>query len=158
MGHFLFNIVNFHFYFIYLFIVFSVSLWCLLRAPMSSFIFSVSSLFFIFLCLGISWVPFDWPCLVTSPWNSHWLLAGFLFSECSCRHCWVPWHHLSLFCWSLELSVHFLQFPLNPVLNYFGGKNGFHPIFVFTLLHLILCNYVLDKLLVVSVTCFLSLG
>jgi hypothetical protein len=26
------------------------------------------------------------------------------------------------------------------------GENGFHPFFVFPLLHLILCNYVFDRL------------
>jgi hypothetical protein len=52
----------------------------------------------------------------------------------------------------------FLYFSLNPVLNYFWGKNSFYPFFTFPSLHLLLCNYVLDRLLVVSVTCFLSLG
>jgi hypothetical protein len=46
---------------------------------------------------------------------------------------------------------------LNPVLTYFGEENGFHPFFVFPSLHLLLCNYVLDRLLVVSVTCSFSL-
>jgi hypothetical protein len=88
-----------------------------------------------------------------------WLLAGFLLSWYSCGLCWVPWHNLSLFCWSLQLDIHFLHFPLNPVLIYFGeGENGFHPFFIFPMLHLVLRNYVLDRLLVVSVTCFLSLG
>jgi hypothetical protein len=27
-----------------------------------------------------------------------------------------------LFCWSLKLGIRFLHFPLNPVLNYFGGR------------------------------------
>jgi hypothetical protein len=43
-------------------------------------------------------------------------------------------------------------------LNYFGGKNDFYPFFVLPLLHLVVCNSVLDRLLVVSVTCFLSLS
>jgi hypothetical protein len=58
--------------FIYLFMVFSVSVWCLFRAPMISFIVSVFSHILYFCCLGISWVPsvcFGWPCLVTSLWN-----------------------------------------------------------------------------------------
>jgi hypothetical protein len=38
------------------------------------------------------------------------------------------------------------------------GENCFHPFFVFPMLHLVLCNYVLDRLLGVSVTCFLSIG
>jgi hypothetical protein len=38
------------------------------------------------------------------------------------------------------------------------GENGFHPFFVFPSLHLVLCSSVLDRLFVVLVTCFLSLG
>jgi hypothetical protein len=51
-------------------------------------------------------------------------------------------------CWNPELGIHFLNFPLNPILNYLcvGGKNGFHPFFFFPLLLLVLCNYVLDRL------------
>jgi hypothetical protein len=82
------------------------------------FVFMFSHIFY-FCCLGISWVPplhFGWPCLVTSLWNSHWLLAEFLLSGCSCGPHWVPWYSLSLFCWSLDLAVCFLHFPLNPVL------------------------------------------
>jgi hypothetical protein len=94
--------------------------------------------------------------VVMSPWNSQWLLAGFLLWDCSYRH-----HGflgiIYLFCWSPELGIHFLHFPLNPVLNYFWGENGFHLFVIFLLLHLVLYNYVLDRLLVVSVTCFLSL-
>jgi hypothetical protein len=60
--------------FISLFIVISVSIWCLFRAPMISFIcFCVFHILY-FCCLGISWVPpvhLGWPCLVTSPWNFH---------------------------------------------------------------------------------------
>jgi hypothetical protein len=43
-----------------------------------------------------------------------------------------------LFCWSLELGIHFLHFPPNPVLIYFWGENSFHPFFVFPLLHMAL--------------------
>jgi hypothetical protein len=143
--------------FISLFIEFSVSLWCLWLLWVHLFVY-VSSCIFYFWCLGISWVHFGWPCLVTSSWNSQWLLTGFILWEYSCRYCWGLWCHLSLFCWSLELDIHFLHFPLNPILNYFRGENDFHPFFVYPSLCLLLCNYVLDKLLVVSVTCFLSLG
>jgi hypothetical protein len=31
-------------------------------------------------------------------------------------------------------------------LNYFGGKNHFHPFVVFPSLHLVLSNYILDRL------------
>jgi hypothetical protein len=116
--------------FISLFLVCSVSLWCLFRAPMCSFICFCLLVFFIFWCLWISWVPlvcFGLSCLVTSPWNSRWLLAGFLLWECSCGHYWFPWYCLSLFCWSPELGIHFLHFPLNPVLIYFRGENFFIP-------------------------------
>jgi hypothetical protein len=59
---------------------------------------------------------------------------------------WVPWHHLSLFCWSPELSICFLLFPLNPVLNYFWGGMVSIPFFFFSLPYLVLCNNVLDRL------------
>jgi hypothetical protein len=71
--------------FISLFMVFSVSFWCLFRASMISFI--CFSHILVFCCLWISWMPpvhFGRPCLESSLWNSHWLLAGFLLSECSC--------------------------------------------------------------------------
>jgi hypothetical protein len=122
--------------FISLFMVFSVSLWHLFRAAMSSLIFLCVFSYFHFCCLGISWVPpvcFGWPCLVTSPWNSQW----FLLLGCSCGLHWVPWDSLSLFCWSLC----FLHFPLNPILFYFGGENGFHPFFVFPSFQLVLFSY-----------------
>jgi hypothetical protein len=78
-----------------------------------------------FCCLGILWVPplyFGWPCLVTSLWNSHWLLAKCLLSGCSCGPYWVPWYNLSLLCWSLDLAICFLHFPLYPVLIYLEGR------------------------------------
>jgi hypothetical protein len=78
-----------------------------------------------FCCLGISWEPpvcFGWPCLVTSLWNYHWLLAGFLFLGCSCVLHWVPCYSLFLFCCSLDLGICFLHFPLNPLLIYFEGR------------------------------------
>jgi hypothetical protein len=120
--------------------VLSVSLWYLFWVPMSSlicfcvFLYSlfllswnflrVSCTFWLILSSGISWgspVHFGWSCLVISPWNSQWFLAGFLLSECSCGlHC-VPCDCLSLFCCGLELGIHFLHFPLNPVLIYFWG-------------------------------------
>jgi hypothetical protein len=51
-----------------------------------------------------------------------------------------------LFCWSPELGIRFLHFPVNLVLNYCFAENGFYPFFVFPLLHLVLCSYVLDRL------------
>jgi hypothetical protein len=45
--------------------------------------------------------------------------------------------------WNWE-SVFFIS--SNPVLNYFWGENCVHPSFVFPTLHLVLCNYVLDRL------------
>jgi hypothetical protein len=72
-----------------LFMVFSVSVWYLFKALMHSLI-----CFCVFSYSLFSWVPpihFGWPCLVTSVWNSYWLLAEFLFSECSCGLCWLPW-------------------------------------------------------------------
>jgi hypothetical protein len=56
-------------------------------------------------------------------------------------------------CWVSVFSIF-----LNPVLNYFVGGNGFHPLFVFPSLYLVLCKNVVDRLLVVSVTCLLCLG
>jgi hypothetical protein len=44
------------------------------------------------------------------------------------------------------VGISYLLFPLNPVLNYSGGENSFHPFFFFPSLHLVLCNYALDKL------------
>jgi hypothetical protein len=159
MGHFPFNIGIFIFNsFISLFIVFSVSLWCLFRIHMSSFIcfcvFSCS--LFLLSCnfLSTSWT--FWLIMCSNIFtNSQWLLAGFLFSGCSCGLPWVPWHSLSLFCWSLEVGICFLHFLLNHVLIYFLGENFFHPFFIFPLFHLVPCNNVLDRLLI---TCFLSLG
>jgi hypothetical protein len=64
----------------------------------------------------------------------------------------ILWHSLSLFCWSLDLAICFLHFPLNPVLINFGGKNGFHPFsssHISTLCHFFLwtmCNLVLPEL------------
>jgi hypothetical protein len=43
-----------------------------------------------------------------------------------------------LFCWSLELGIHFLHFPLNLVLIKFCGENGFHPFLIFLLFYLAL--------------------
>jgi hypothetical protein len=121
--HFLFNIVNFHPKFIYL-SIYGVLCFTLVSilAPISSFICFCVFSYSYFCCLGMSWVPpvcFDWPCLVTSVWNFHWLLAGLLISGCSCGLHWVPWYSLSLFYWSLDLGVHFLHFPLNPLVIYF---------------------------------------
>jgi hypothetical protein len=127
--------------FISLFMVLSASLWYIFRTPMSSFICFCIFSYSLFLLFGISWVPpvhFGWPCLVTSPWNSQWLLAIFLLSVCSCGFFWVPWHSLSLFCWSPELGISFLHFPLNPVLIYLGEENGFHPFFIFPSRHFML--------------------
>jgi hypothetical protein len=42
-------------------------------------------------------------------------------------HC-VLWHSLSLFCWSLDLGICFLHFPLVPVLIYCWGEISF-PLF-----------------------------
>jgi hypothetical protein len=92
---------------------------------MSSFVCFCVFKYCLFLLTWISWVSpvcFGWPGPVSLPWNSQWLLAGFLLSVCSCGLPWVPWHTLSLFCWSLELDIHFLHFPLNPILIYFWGK------------------------------------
>jgi hypothetical protein len=100
----------------------------------------------------VSPVHFCWSCLVSSLWNSHWLLSGFLFSGCSCGISWVPWYSFSLFCWSLNLGIHFLHFPLVPILIYYWGKNGFHPFSIFPSFLLVLfqsstvCNLVLSSL------------
>jgi hypothetical protein len=109
--------------------MFSVSLWCLFRDPTIAFIFVFSHILY-FCCLGISWVTplyFGWPCLVTSLWHSHWLLAEFLILDCSFGPLWVPCYSLSLFCWSLDLAICFLHFPLNPLLIYFLGRKIYIP-------------------------------
>jgi hypothetical protein len=70
--------------FISLFIVFFVSLWYLFVVPLSSFI-----CFCVFPCslFLVSWnflsasCTFWLPCLVSSPWNSQWLLARFFFED-----------------------------------------------------------------------------
>jgi hypothetical protein len=127
--------------FISVFMVFSVSLWCLFRAPMISFIcfcvFSYSLFLLSWSFLSAS-CCFDWRCLVTSLWNSHRLFVGFLLSGCSCGLHWVSWYSLPLFCRSLHLDICFLHFPLNSVLIYFGEQNGFHCFFIFPSFHLVL--------------------
>jgi hypothetical protein len=117
--------------FISLFMVCSVSVWCLFTLLWFHLFVSVFSHILEFCFLGISWVScFGWPCLVTSLWNSHWFPVWFLLSGCSCGLRCVPWYGLSLFHWSLDLGIHFLHFTLNPVLLYFCGENGLHPFFV----------------------------
>jgi hypothetical protein len=59
--------------------------------------------------------------------------------------------------WSPKLGICFLHFLLNPVLNYFGGKNGFHPFLSFHHSTWYCAIVFLIGQLVVSVTCFLSL-
>jgi hypothetical protein len=91
---------------------------------------SVSCHIFYFWYLEISWLHlayFGEPLLVSPPWNSQWLLARLLLWQFFCGHRWVPWCHLSLFCWCQELGIHLLHFSLNPVLNYFFEENGFYP-------------------------------
>jgi hypothetical protein len=138
--------------------VFSVSLWWLFRARISSFV-SVSS------CI-LSLV-----FLECQTWCTLWLtMSSYISMKFSVITCRISsfrlfllaslgsWHSLSLFCWSLELGIHFLLLPLSPVLIYFWEENGFHPFLIFPSFHLVLCNFVLNRLLVVSVTWFLSLG
>jgi hypothetical protein len=43
-----------------------------------------------------------------------------------------------LFCWSLNLGIYFLHFPLVPALIYYWVENGFHPFFVIPSFHLVL--------------------
>jgi hypothetical protein len=50
-----------------------------------------------------------------------------------------------LFCCSQELGIHFLHFPLNLYLIIFFEESGFHPFFFFPLVHLVVCNNVLDR-------------
>jgi hypothetical protein len=111
--------------FISLFMVIFVSLWCLFRTSMISFICSCTFSYSLFLLSWISWVspvPFAWPYPVSSLWNSYLLLAGFLISECSCGLHWVPWYSFSLFCWSLNLGICHLHIPLVPILIWSWGK------------------------------------
>jgi hypothetical protein len=111
--------------------VFSVSLWYLFSTLVSEFICFLSSHILYFSCLRFSWVPpvcFDWPRLLTSPWNSQWLLAGYLLSECFCGLCWVPCHGLSLSCWSLELGM-FSSFPYESCIKLFLVGAWFPSIF-----------------------------
>jgi hypothetical protein len=55
-------------------------------------------------------------------------------------------------------GIHFLHFPLEPVLNYFWGENDLHPFFIFHRSTWCYATMFLIGQLVVSVTCFLSLG
>jgi hypothetical protein len=89
------------------------------------------------------------------------------FSLISCRisslrmFLWALLSSLVLFIFVLLESgtgYLFSSFPSESCIKLFWGENCFHSFFVFLLLHLVLCNYVPDRLLVVSVTCFLSLG
>jgi hypothetical protein len=146
--------------FISLFILFSVSFWCLFRAPMSSFICSCVFSYSLFL---VSWNFLSASCMFwltvsrISPWNSRWLLAWFLLWRCFCRHHWVPWCHLSLFCWGQELGIHFTHFPLNPVLSSFLRRVFSIP-FASSHCYTWYCAIMfLIGSLVVLETCFLSL-
>jgi hypothetical protein len=78
-----------------------------------------------------------------------------------CLFLWVLLSSLASFflvCWSKELSVHFLHFPLNPVLNYFGGRMVFIPFSSSYHSTLYCATMFLIGSLMVSVTFFLSLG
>jgi hypothetical protein len=128
-------------------------------------------LFHIGVCWGLCWVIcFDIiSCsLFLVSWNflsvscTFWLTISYIFtmnfSEISSlrafsRHHWVSYLHL-LFCWGQELDIHFLHFPLNPILNYFFEDSHFHPFFL-PLLHLVLCHYIFGKL-VCGFDCLIS--
>jgi hypothetical protein len=128
--------------------VFSLSLWCLFRAPMCSLIhlcvFSYSLFFVSWNFLSASCTFWLTMSSVISMKISVIACKSFLWG-CFCGHYWVPWCHLFLFYWSQELGIHFHHFPLNPVLIYFWEESDFHPFFFFLSLHLLLCNYVLDR-------------
>jgi hypothetical protein len=142
VGYFLFDIVNFALNsFISLFMVFSVSLWYLFRAPVSSLICFYVFLYSLFLW---SWNFLSASCMF---WFTLSCNISMKFSVISCRissfkmFLWaslVPWDSLPLFCLDLELGIHFLHFPLNPVLIYYWGENGFCPFFIFPFLHLVM--------------------
>jgi hypothetical protein len=126
--------------FISLFMVFSVSLWCLFRAVMISLI--------CFCVFSYSLFLLSWNFLSASYtfWSTLSSNISTKFSVISCRisslrmFLWALLGSLglSLFCCSLEQGIHFLHFPLNPVLIYFGGENRFQPFFIFPLFHLVL--------------------
>jgi hypothetical protein len=110
--------------------IFSVSFWCLFRAPMISFICFCVFTYSLFL---LSWNFFSasytlWLTMSSNVSMKFSLITCRISSfRCSCGLHWVPWYSLSLFCWSL--SLHFLHFPLNPVLIYFRGEEWFLPLF-----------------------------
>jgi hypothetical protein len=75
----IFCVVFFYSYMSFIFIVPFVSLWCLLKSSLSSFV-SMTSHALYFWCLEISWVHLilsGLPCLVSSPWISQWFLPWF---------------------------------------------------------------------------------
>jgi hypothetical protein len=103
--------------FISVFMVFSVSLWYLFRAPMSSFIYYCVFPFSLFL---LFWNFLSASCTFWLTMSSN---ISMKFSVITCRipsfrvFLWallVPWYSVSLFCWYL-----FSHIPLNPVLIYF---------------------------------------
>jgi hypothetical protein len=121
------------------FMVFSVSVWCLFRVHLSSFICFCVFSYSLFL---LSWNFLNASCTYWLTMSSNismkfeylqdfffqGFLVGFIGFLCS----------LSLFHWSLSLGTCFLHFALNPVLIYFCLENGFHPFVIFKSFHLVL--------------------
>jgi hypothetical protein len=134
--------------FISLFIVFSVTLWCLFRAPMISFICSCVVSYSLFL---FYWNFLSASCTFGLTTSS---IISMEFSVITCRM-----SYLRVFLWtSLGCLVSFIfvllesgigypfsSFPLNPVLNYFWGGLVSFPFSSFH--HSCYCVIVLDRLL-----------
>jgi hypothetical protein len=123
--------------FICLFIMFSLSLWCLYSTSMVSFISSFAFSNSLFL---LSWNFLSVSCTfwLTLSCISHWVPIVCLLLNYSCGLHWVLWHSLSSFCWSLNLSTCFLHSPLVPVLIFCCGETSFPVFSVFLSLPLVL--------------------
>jgi hypothetical protein len=105
-----------------------VSLWCLYSASMVSFISSCSFSNSLFL---LSWNFLSVYCTF---WFTISSIISIKFSLIICRissfrlFLWSSlgsWHSLSWFCWSLDLTICFLHFPLVPVLIFCWGGYWF---------------------------------
>jgi hypothetical protein len=133
-----------------LFTVFSVSLWCLFRALMSSFICFCVCSYSLFLVY--------WNFLSAS--YMFWLTMSsniaMKFSVITCRisslrvFLWASLGSLASFFFVLlgsGIGYLFSSFPSESCIKLFFGGEWFSFLFVFPSLHLVLCNYVLNRVI-----------
>jgi hypothetical protein len=128
---------------------------------MSSFI---SFCFFSYPLFFVSWNYLSASCTF---WLTMSSIISMKFSVITCRisslrmFLWTSLGPLVSFIFVLLESrtrYQFSSFPSESCIKLFWwGENGFHPFFFFLSLYLVLCQYVLDRLVGGSVTSFLSL-